>query len=115
MISRFTFAHPEAQLLGSRTLYLNGSLDAAARKAAEVLRTNCDSTQAALLVVSVHVRQGRPADAMAALEAAVSANFSIRETPLYHVVHAQVLVANGRLEEAKKVCCRVHCCKRHCS
>lgn len=103
MLSRLTHNHPEAQILGARALYLNGALDAASRKASDVLRGNGDNIHAALLVVSVHVRQGRPAEAMAALEAAVSANFSIREAPLYQVVHAQVLVANGRLEDAKRV------------
>jgi tetratricopeptide repeat protein 21B len=103
MLARFTHAHPEAQLLGARALFLNGALDAASRKAADILRFNGDNIQAVLLVVGVHVRQGRPAEAMAALEAAVSANFSIRDAPLYHVTHSQVLVANGRLEDAKKV------------
>lgn len=103
VLSRFLVSHPEAQLLYARTLYLNGAMDAAARKAANILGSNRDSTQAALLVVNIHLRQGRAADAMAALEAAVSANFGIREAPLYHVVHAQVLMANGQLEEARKV------------
>jgi tetratricopeptide repeat protein 21B len=103
LLSRFLGSHPEAQFLYARTLYLNGSLDAAARKAANITGNNHTSTQAALLVVSIHLRQGRAAEAMAALEAAVSANFGIRETPLYHVVHAEVLMANGQLEEARKV------------
>lgn len=110
MLARFTHSHPEAQLLGARTLFLNGALDAASRKAADILRCNGDNIQAVLLLVGVHVRQGRPAEAMAALEAAVSANFSIREAPLYHVTHAQVLVANERLEDAKKVRCCGYCC-----
>lgn len=105
LLSRFLGSHPEAQLLYARTLYLNGSMDAAARKAASLLGSNQHSTQAALLVVSIHLRQGRAADAMSALEAAVSANFGIRDTPLYHVVHAQVLMANGQLGEARKVSC----------
>jgi tetratricopeptide repeat protein 21B len=103
LLSRFLGSHPEAQLLYARTLYLNGSMEAAARKAASILGSNANSTQAALLVVSIHLRQGRAAAAMSALEAAVSANFGIRDTPLYHVVHAQVLMANGQLEEARKV------------
>lgn len=103
LLSRFLGSHPEAQLLYARTLYLNGSMDAAARKAASILGSNQHSTQAALLVVSIHLRQGRAADAMSALEAAVSANFGIRDTPLYHVVHAQVLMANRQLGEARKV------------
>lgn len=103
LLSRFLGSHPEAQLLYARTLYLNGSLEAAARKAANIPGNNHSSTQAALLVVSIQLRQGRAAEAMAALEAAVSANFGIRETPLYHVVHAEVLIANGQLEEARKV------------
>jgi tetratricopeptide repeat protein 21B len=108
LLSRFLGAHPEAQLLYARTLYLNGSLESAARKAANILGSNHNSTQAALLVVSVHLRQGRAGDAMVALEAAVVANFAIRDTPLYHVVHAQVLMASGQLEEARKVSCQTH-------
>jgi tetratricopeptide repeat protein 21B len=104
MLSRFLGAHPEAQLLYARTLFLNGALDAAARKAASILRSNRDSTQAALLVVSIHLQQGRPSDALAALEAAVSADFGIRDAPLYQLVHARVLVANGQLDAARKVC-----------
>lgn len=103
MLARFTHAHPEAQMLSAKALFLNGALDAASQKAADILRCNGDNVQAVLLVVSAHVRQGRPAEAMAALEAAVSANFNIREAPLYHVTHAEVLLANGRLEDAKKV------------
>jgi tetratricopeptide repeat protein 21B len=113
LLSRFLGSHPEAQLLYARTLYLNGSMEAAARKAASILGSNANSTQAALLVVSIHLRQGRAAAAMSALEAAVSANFGIRDTPLYHVVHAQVLMANGQLEEARKVGTRslsLQCC-----
>ena len=103
LLSRFLGSHPEAQLLYARTLFLNGAMDAAARKAATILGNNQRSTQAALLVVDIHLRQGRAGEAMAALEAAVSANFAIRDAPLYHVVHAQVLLANGQLEEARKV------------
>lgn len=109
LLSRFLGSHPEAQLLYARTLFLNGSMEAAARKAANILGSTHNSTQAALLVVSIHLRQGRAGDAMAALEAAVSANFAIRDAPLYHVVHAQVLMASGQLEEARKVRCHTPC------
>lgn len=84
-------------------MFLNGAMDAAARKAANILGSNPGSMQAALLVVSIHLRQGRAAEALPALEAAVSANFGIREAPLYHVVHAQALMANGQLQEARQV------------
>lgn len=40
---------------------------------------------------------------MAALDQAVSANFSVRETPLYAIVNAQVLVSSGKLDDARKV------------
>lgn len=111
LLSRFLGSHPESQLLYARTLFLNGAMDAAARKAANILGSSRDSTQAALLVVSIHLRQARASEAMAALEAAVSANFGIREAPLYHVVNAQVLVANGQLEEARKVNKALASCK----
>jgi hypothetical protein len=47
--------------------------------------------------------QEKPQVAMAALEQAVSSNFAIRESLLYHIVNARVLAANEKLEEAKKV------------
>ena len=103
MLGRWTGALPEAQLLYARALYLNANFEAAQRKALDVLRGCPEDMSAHLLVVSTYVHQGRPADALAALEGAVSSNFGIRDTPLYHVVNAEVLVANGRLEEARKV------------
>ena len=42
---------------------------------------------------------------MAALDQAVSSNFAVRETPLYHIVNAKVLVASNKLEDARKVRC----------
>ncbi|KAI8469287.1 MAG: intraflagellar transport protein [Monoraphidium minutum] len=102
-LGRFTGQLPAAQLLYARALYLNGALDAAARKAADALRGDPGDAAPQLLLVSICVRQGRASEAMDALEAAVAVNFGIRDAPLYHVVHAQVLVANGRLEDAKKV------------
>jgi len=90
-LSRYTHQLPEPQILYARALYLNGSLDAAARKVADALR-RCpdDATAPRLLAVSIFLRQGRGEEAAAALEAAVAVNFGIREAPLYHIVHAQV-------------------------
>ena len=34
---------------------------------------------------------------------AVSSNFAVRETPLYHIVNAKVLIASAKLEDARKV------------
>ncbi|KAG1671374.1 hypothetical protein FOA52_002984 [Chlamydomonas sp. UWO 241] len=93
----------DAQLLSARVLYLSGSLDAAQRKAADVLRTNPDAYMVHLLICSVYVHQDKPTLAMAALDQAVSANFSVRETPLYHIVNAKVLIASNKLEDARKV------------
>lgn len=103
LLSRHTLALPECQLLNAKALYLNHNLDAAQRKAADVLRCSPDEYAAHLLVVSIFVHQGKPGEAMGALEQAVSANFGIRDTPLYHVVNAQVLMAANRLDEARKV------------
>jgi len=93
----------DAQLLSARALYLNGSLDAAQRKAADVLRTNPEAYMVHLLICSIYVHQDKPQLAMAALDQAVSANFAVRETPLYHIVNAKVLIASNKLEDARKV------------
>lgn len=47
--------------------------------------------------------QDKPQLALAALDQAVSANFAVRETPLFHIVSARVHMSSGRLEEARKV------------
>ncbi len=47
----------EAQLLAARALYLNGSLDAAHRKASEVLRSNPEAFMVHLLICSIYVHQ----------------------------------------------------------
>lgn len=51
---------------------------------------------------------------MSALDQAVSSNFAVRETPLYHVVQSKVLLANNKLDEAKRVrrACRAGQCTR---
>ncbi|PNW81978.1 hypothetical protein CHLRE_06g268800v5 [Chlamydomonas reinhardtii] len=93
----------ESALLHARALYLNGNLDGALRKAGEILRMNPEESSAHLLICSVYVAQDKPELAVSALDQAVSSNFAIRETPLYHVVQAKVLVANNKLDDAKRV------------
>ncbi len=58
----------EAQLLAARALYLNGNLDAAQRKAADVLRGTPDAYMCHLLICSIYVHQDKPQLAMAALD-----------------------------------------------
>ncbi|GLC77752.1 hypothetical protein PLESTB_000959000 [Pleodorina starrii] len=103
MLNKQAPALLESSLLHARALYLNGSLDAALRKAGEILRMNPEDSGAHLLICSVYVAQDKPDLAVSALDQAVSSNFAVRETPLYHVVQSRVLVANGKLEEAKRV------------
>ncbi|KAG2502129.1 hypothetical protein HYH03_000619 [Edaphochlamys debaryana] len=93
----------EGALLHAKALYLNGNLDMAARKAGEILRTNPEESSAHLLICSVFVAQDKPDLALSALDQAVSSNFTVRETPLYHVVQSKVLLANNKLEDAKRV------------
>jgi tetratricopeptide repeat protein 21B len=40
---------------------------------------------------------------IALLMQAVSSNFAVRETALYHIVNAKVLIASNKLEDARKV------------
>ncbi|GIL85609.1 hypothetical protein Vretimale_13293 [Volvox reticuliferus] len=93
----------ESSLLHARALYLNGLLDAALRKAGEILRMNPEDSGAHLLICSVYVAQDKPDLAVSALDQAVSSNFAVRETPLYHVVQSKVLIANSKLDDAKRV------------
>lgn len=46
-----------------------------------------------LLICSIYVHQDKPQLAMSALDQAVSSNFSVRETPIYHIVNSKVLIA----------------------
>jgi len=92
----------ESGLLLARVLFLNGELDAAQRKAAEILRNNPEEVGAQLLICSVYAHQDKPDLALNALDHAVSSSFSVRETPLYHIVNARVLMAANRLDEAVK-------------
>lgn len=103
LLSKYAPALSEAQLLSARSLFLNGYLDAAARRAADILRNSPEDASAHLLVCNVYLHQDQPALAQSALDNAVSANFAVRELPAYHVTHARVLLAGGKLEEAKKV------------
>ncbi|GBF90474.1 hypothetical protein Rsub_03470 [Raphidocelis subcapitata] len=97
-LGRYTGQLSEACRLYARALYLNGSFEAAGRKAAEALRAAPDDAGAHLLVVSIFVQQGRAPEAMAALDAAVAANFSVREAPLYSIVHAQASLRGAPIE-----------------
>ncbi len=56
-----------------------------------------------LLICSIYVHQDKPQLAMASLDQAVSSNFAVRETPLYHIVNAKVLIASNKMEDARKV------------
>jgi len=103
LLSKYAPALMESQLLLARGMYLNGSLDAAQRKAADILRYNPEEYSVHLLICSVYVYQEKPQLAMSALDQAVSSNFSVRETPLFHIVNAKVLMASGKMEEARKV------------
>ncbi|MEW5298948.1 MAG: hypothetical protein WDW36_002017 [Sanguina aurantia] len=93
----------ECQMLHARALYLNGSLEAAQRKASDVLRVNPEEFTAHLLICSVYVHQDKASLALSALDQAVSANFTVRETPLFHIVNAKVLLSSGKVEECRRV------------
>jgi tetratricopeptide repeat protein 21B len=58
----------DAQLLAARAMYLGGNLDAAQRKASEVLRVNPEAYMVHLLVCSIYLHQDKPQLAMAALD-----------------------------------------------
>uniref|UniRef100_A0A7S0S5T6 Tetratricopeptide repeat-like domain-containing protein n=1 Tax=Chlamydomonas leiostraca TaxID=1034604 RepID=A0A7S0S5T6_9CHLO len=103
LLNKHAPALVEAALLSARALYLNGSLDAALRKAQDILRANPEEYTVHLLITSIYVHQEKAQAALAALDQAVSSNFAVREMPLFHVVNAQVLMASGKLEEARKV------------
>ncbi|MEW5313286.1 MAG: hypothetical protein WDW38_004868 [Sanguina aurantia] len=92
----------ECQMLHARSLYLNGNLEAAQRKASDVLRVNPEEFTAHLLICSVYVHQDKASLALSALDQAVSANFTVRETPLFHIVNAKVLLSSGKVEECRK-------------
>jgi hypothetical protein len=63
-MGRYTGSLPQAQLLYARALYLNGALDPAGHKVAEVLQGCPQDGPAQLLSVSIFMRQvgGAPAE-----------------------------------------------------
>lgn len=102
-LSGFTGALPQVQALLAQALLLNGDLAAAQSKAADLLQRDPQDAGAHVLACSIALAQERPQQALVALELAVSADFAVRETPMYHIVQARALMAGGRLEEAQRV------------
>ncbi len=91
----------QAQL--ARCLLLNGDPAAAQTKAADLLQRDPQDAGAHMLACSIAMAQDKPQQALAALELAVSADFAVRDTPLYHIGQAKALLAASRLEEARRV------------
>lgn len=95
--------HIRCQLLLAQAQYLEGSFDAVMQRASAVQHTNPGDGQASLLLCQVYLHKKNISGARIALDEAVAASFSIRDLPCYHIVNAQVLMAEGRLDEAKNV------------
>lgn len=95
--------HVRCQLLLAQAQYLEGNFEAVVQRASTVQQTCPGDGQASLLLCQVYLHMKKIPGARIALDEAVAASFSIRDLPCYHIVNAQVLMAEGRLDEAKTV------------
>lgn len=92
-----------AQLALGNATFLAGRLDAAHSLCATCLRLNPNHARSQLLAARVALAQGKPRAAAAALEQALSHDFSVRDSPQYALVRAQVLKESGQFDEAARV------------
>ena len=92
-------------LLPARTLYAlacfyDGDVEAAVRVAAACVGDEPSYVECYAVLAAVHVHQGKLRMAEQVIEQAMGHDFTVKETPVYHLVRARVLQADGRHEDA---------------
>lgn len=90
-------------LLLAQTHYLEGDIDGAVQSASFVQRLDPEDGRANILLCQVYLHQNKLSSARLALDEAVAASFKTRNLMKYHIVNAQVLLAENRLLETKHV------------
>ncbi|CAM9839988.1 unnamed protein product, partial [Chrysoparadoxa australica] len=92
---------PRAHVELGRAHFAAGSLAKARKVLHRLLELAPSSSEANLLAAQVSVKEGEYRAADNSLEQALSCDFRVRSSPLYHLIRAQVLIHKGSLEEAK--------------
>ncbi|GMH34337.1 hypothetical protein BSKO_02171 [Bryopsis sp. KO-2023] len=100
-LSRYAPGHLQCHILLAQAHFLDGNMEAAMRMASELQRLNPGESRAHLLVCRIYLHQGKLSSARLALDEAVGASFAVRQLPSYHIVNAEVLMAEESLDEAK--------------
>lgn len=91
-----------AQMDMARAHLAMGEVEPAERLLTEALRLDPTSSDAQLLMARVALAQENYKLAHVNLEQALSNDFTVRSSPIYHLIRAQVLGNQGSLEEAHK-------------
>lgn len=86
----------------ARAYLAMGELEPAQRILSEALRLDPTSSDCQLLMARVALAQENYKLAHQNLEQALSNDFSVRSSPIYHLIRAQVLSNQGSLDEAHK-------------
>ncbi|CAM9140679.1 unnamed protein product [Discosporangium mesarthrocarpum] len=92
--------HLDARLTMARAYFSTGQTDLAHHTLQTLLGVDAGQQKAHLLAAQVYLAQGNFRAASTSLEQALSCDFRVRKSPLYHLVRAQVLTEQGALEEA---------------
>eukprot|EP00045_Choanoeca_perplexa_P015875 m.206398 g.206398 ORF g.206398 m.206398 type:complete len:1328 (+) comp17103_c0_seq1:37-4020(+) len=92
----------EAVFLLAQAKYLSGLTTASQSGAQYCLKMNPGYADAHLLMAQVQLQQGNIASASQSLQTGLSYNFEVREAPLYHVINAAILAAEGKHADRTK-------------
>eukprot|EP00730_Choanoeca_flexa_P019334 TRINITY_DN9437_c0_g2_i5.p1 TRINITY_DN9437_c0_g2~~TRINITY_DN9437_c0_g2_i5.p1 ORF type:complete len:1329 (+),score=492.54 TRINITY_DN9437_c0_g2_i5:125-4111(+) len=92
----------EAVFLLARAKYLSGLTTAAQSGVQYCLAMNQNYADAHLLMAQVQLQQGNVTSAAQSLSTGLSSNFDVREAPLYHVINASILAAEGKQADSTK-------------
>jgi tetratricopeptide repeat protein 21B len=89
-----------ARLLMAKVHLAMGQEDAASRVLDHCLELSPTFSEGHLLRAQIELGRGNADAAEASLELALSHNFKVRSSPLFHLIRARLLVRSGKLDEA---------------
>ena len=93
----------DGQLLLAKAHFLRCDFDTALRCCSICTKADPAFSSAALLQAQILLRSDNYKQAHSVLEQALSHNFSVRESPVFHLAKARVLQTQGEEEEALRV------------
>lgn len=84
----------------AKSKYLSGAIDAAKSRVQYCLTQDNTYADAHILMARINLSQGNGSAAKQCLEVGLSYNFEVRESPIFHLIQAQIEQADGKLEDA---------------